>query len=816
MDNKPRAREKRVVEGGKGVSVSGSGTGLGKVGSGSAMGGGASGGPKRDGGSGGPGGKMGLIIALIVLLLGGGGAGLGSMLGGGDMSTEQSAYETQQTDQGSQTQGTGQQSSQPQSSAGAYGSLAGLFGNVSQTSQGWSGEENTRKLDTSVDPGARERYTKIRGNGEDTVTIMVYMCGTDLESRSGMATNDLNEMTKASLSDKVNLLVYTGGCKGWKNNIVSSRKNQIYKVENGGLKCLEKDMGSAVMTDPATLTGFIKYCGSNYPADRNMLIFWDHGGGSISGYGYDEKNPKSGSMTLSGINTALKNAGLKYDFIGFDACLMATVETDLMAASYADYMIASEETEPGVGWYYTDWLTALSGDTSMPTIEIGRNIVDDFINVCARSCRGQKTTLSVVDLAELSQTVGDEFKAFSQNTTELIKSGEYKVVSDARSNSREFAVSTKIDQIDLVNFAQGLGTDEGKALAETLLSAVKYNNTSPNMTDSYGISVYFPYRKTSSVSKAMSTYKDIGLDSDYSACIREFASLELSGQAAGGGTEYSGSMPSPLTVLLGSGGSAGSSLEGLGQLTDMISMLSGVSGASDIFSGRSLSDEDTAQYILDNQFDAGALKWQTAEDGSRYIALPEEQWGLVHSVDLNMYYDTGSGYADLGLDNLYSISDDGRLIPDVDGTWISIDLQPVAYYHTDTVDDGENYTITGYVPALLNGERVKLILIFDNENPYGYVAGADPDYASDETETVSRGLIELKDGDKLRFLCDLYNYDGTLDDSHYLGEEMTVDTSKLEISNTEIGDGHNCMALYKFTDIYDQTYWTDVLELPKE
>lgn len=815
MGNRPGAREKRVTEGGKGVSVSGSGTGLGKVGSGSAMGGG-SGGPQRDGGSGG-GGKMGFIIALIVLLLGGGGAGIGSMMGGD--ASDQGAYDTQQTTMDTQPQSS-QQSSQPQASqstTGGYGSFASLFGDISQTSQGWIGEENTRKLDTSVDPAARERYIKIRGNGDDTVTIMVYLCGTDLESRSGMATNDLTEMTKAALSDKVNVIIYTGGCKGWKNNVVSSRTNQIYKVENGGLKCLEKDMGNAVMTDPATLTGFIKYCGSNYPADRNMLIFWDHGGGSISGYGYDEKNPKSGSMTLSGINTALKNAGLKYDFIGFDACLMATVETDLMAASYADYLIASEETEPGVGWYYTNWLTALSKDTSMPTIEIGKNIVDDFVDVCARSCRGQKTTLSVVDLAELSQTVGDEFKAFSQNTTELIKNGEYKVVSDARSNTREFAPSTKIDQIDLVTFARGIGTDEGNALADTLLSAVKYNNTSSNMTDSYGISVYFPYRKTSSVSKAMSTYKDIGLDSEYSDCIREFASLELAGQGATGGNTFSGSGPSPIDILLGgSGGSSGSSMQGLGQLTDMISMLSGMSGASDIFSGRSLSDEETAQYILDNQFDAGALTWQTADDGSKFISLPENQWSLVHSVDLNMYYDTGSGYADLGLDNLYSFDEEGRLIPDVDGTWISIDSQPVAYYHTDTVDDGENYTITGYVPALLNDERVKLILIFDNENPYGYVAGADPDYASDETETVSRGLIELQNGDKLKFLCDLYNYDGTLDDSHYLGEEMTVDTSKLEISNTALGDGDKWIALYKFTDIYDQSYWTDILEHPAD
>ena len=264
-------------------------------------------------------------------------------------------------------------------------------------------------------------------------------------------------------------------------------------------------------------------------------------------------------------------------------------------------------------------------------------------------------------------------------------------------------------------------------------------------------------------------------------------------------------MPSPLSVLLG--GSGGASAQGLGQLTDMISMLSGMSGASDIFTGRSLSDEDTAEYILENKFDPGLLNWKDGADGTKYIELPEEQWSLVHAVDLNIFYDTGSGYADLGLDNLYSIDEQGRLNPDVDGTWLSIDSQPVAYYHTDTVDDGENYTITGYVPAILNEERVKLILIFDNENPYGYVAGADPDY--EETETVARGLLELKDGDTLQFVCDLYSYDGRLDDSHYLGEAIKVDTSKLEISNTAIGGEY--ITLYRFKDIYDQSYWTDRL-----
>lgn len=98
---------------------------------------------------------------------------------------------------------------------------------------------------------------------------------------------------------------------------------------------------------------------------------------------------------------------------------------------------------------------------------------------------------------------------------------------------------------------------------------------------------------------------------------------------------------------------------------------------------------------------------------------------------------------------------DGELIVDVDGSWLSISGQPVAYYHTDSTEDGEAYSITGYVPAKLNGERVKLILIFDQENPKGYIAGAQPVYDElTETATVARGLKELRPGDTLDFICD--------------------------------------------------------------
>jgi hypothetical protein len=74
-----------------------------------------------------------------------------------------------------------------------------------------------------------------------------------------------------------------------------------------------------------------------------MLIFWDHGGGSISGYGYDEKNAYAGSMNLAGLNTAFRDGGVKFDFIGFDACLMATMETALMLDEHPQIVDAIEK-----------------------------------------------------------------------------------------------------------------------------------------------------------------------------------------------------------------------------------------------------------------------------------------------------------------------------------------------------------------------------------------------------------------------------------------------------------------------------------------
>ncbi len=791
-------------------------------------------GPTRSGG----GSKLIMIVVALVVLFGGG--KLTGLFGGNSSdlqlpSAQPTAYTGQQPSGGTDLLQSGGLSDLLSSFLGSSGSSiydflptggvstgtqtsqtggltgGGLMGNLSSYFSS-EGGTNSSKPDQTVASGARKKRTVIRGGGKDTVTVLVYMIGSDLESQNGMGTADLKEMTKASLSDKVNLIVYTGGARSWKNKVVSSSVQQIYQVKEGGLYRLEDDMGSAAMTKPATLAKFIQYGAKNFAADRMCLILWDHGGGSVSGYGRDERNSSAGSMSLAGINTALKDGGVNFDFVGFDACLMATVENGIMLEKYADYMIASEETEPGVGWYYTNWLNALSKNTSMPTVDLGKQIADDFVAVCNQQCRGQATTLSVVDLAELAATVPAELKDFSQDTIAMIRDKKYQQVSTARSRTREFAQSARIDQVDLVHFARNMGTKEGEELAKALEGAVKYNRTGGSISNAYGLSIYFPYKQVGKVNQAVSAFQAIGMDSEYTRCIQEFASLEVSGQVVSGTplSSYGSATPSAMPGMLGSllGGGGFSSSAGDGDLMDSLlgSLMGGGSSGGDLFSflsGRSMTEEETRNYILENHFDETQLSWV---DGR--IHLSSEQWKMVESLYLNVFYDDGKGFIDLGLDPVYT-TDGDDLLADFDGTWISINRQPVAYYYLNTAEEGENYAITGYVPVKLNGVRANLILVFDSERPEGYIAGAQPVYPGDENGTLPKMLIGIGEGDRLEFLCDYFDYEGNYQDTYRLGDPMVLG-AEVEIANTPI-DAAKARVTWCFTDLYQQSYWTPAL-----
>ncbi len=823
MENRPVGRKRNVQEGGSGVHRKGEGLGTGPVGGSGAFGGdsgqssGGSG-PQRSGGRS----PLFMIIIVVILLLGGGG-GLTSFLGGGGLSSTQDTTQYTNTQPAQTTTST---SSSQLGGLDTIGSLLGGFGSYGGYSEGlnsvsWSGDNNNGQLNREVSSKARAKRTVIKGDGSDVITIMVYMCGADLESRGGMASKDLQEMLRADLGDKINLIIYTGGSKSWQNNVVSSSTNQIYQIKNGQMALLKDNLGNVPMTKPENLSGFIKWTASNFPADRYDLIFWDHGGGSVGGYGYDEKFPSAGAMSLAGINTALKDGGVIFDFVGFDTCLMATVENALVVSNYADYLVASEETEPGVGWYYTDWLTALGKNTSLETLDIGKNIIDSFTAACAQSCQGQKTTLSMIDLAELSETVPSELADFSKDTSEKIQNNEYSLVSTARSSTREFAASSRIDQVDLVDFAIRMDTEESKELAQALRNAIKYNRTSSNMTNAYGLSIYFPSKKMSKVDGMVNTYEAIGMDEEYAKCIQDFAAVNVAGQVAAGGSSTASPMGSLFGDFTGSAGTSTGTSSSADAITQLLttflssdfSSISGLTASNTSFLGKSLDVEKTANYIANNHFDSSALIWTTNDAGESVISLTESQWREVTNLEFNMFYDDGEGYVNLGMDNIMDYDEAGNLRPITDKAWMAVEGQVVSYYAIDVQGSDNDYTITGRVPCLVNGNYANLILVFDAEHESGYVAGVNYDYKEGETETVAKNVTELEMGDEIQFIADCYKYDGTYQDTYEIGDTLVIDKDmkELEISDRVAGDGKVKVA-YCFTDKYQQKYWTPMLE----
>lgn len=700
--------------------------------------------------------------------------------------------------------------------------------------------------DVTVSNKARDRYTTIKGKGKDTVTVMIYLCGSDLESEHSMATADLNEMLHADLNDdKVNVIVETGGAKKWNNSVISNKTNQRYRVTSRGLQVLDKDVGKKSMVDPNTLVSFIQFCAKNYPANRYMLIMWDHGGGAISGYGYDQT--ASGTMTLDKINSALKKGGVKFDFVGFDACLMATLETALVTEPYADYLIASEESEPGTGWYYTDWLTELSKNTSISTVELSKTLIDDFTDVSKKNYPGCNTTLSIVDLAEFAGTVPDAFNDFSADISKMLDDKDYKKVADARADAREYGVSAKVNHIDVIDFATKIGSKKAKALASALKGCVKYNRASVSMKNSNGLSIYFPYSSFKSMNSAVSLYSTIGVSSEYSRCIKSFASLAAGGQIATGGTtssaygslfgDYSSTPSSSSGDILGTllggylgGSGSNDSLSSLfggsqsfyggsssGGAMDFLGSILGSGSDSWFDSGRALKYKD---YYDNNSLTVADMELTEKAEGEYVLELSKEKWDLVKSVRINVFAKEDDHYVDLGMDNADVIDandegmldEDGNLRIKFDNSWMTVNKQPVAYYFMQAVEDGKNWAEVGYVPILLNGERYYMFIVFDNEiagHEDGYVAGVQPVYNESEVPTLAKGFIQLKAGDKIDFIFDCYSADGTYENSYIYGKQITV-KNDLTVGYMDLGD-LECDVTYCLTDIYGNEFWTEAL-----
>lgn len=273
---------------------------------------------------------------------------------------------------------------------------------------------------------------------DTTVTFMVYMDAASLESGDApFATYDLMQMMEAELSDRVRVIVQTGGTRRWgrsdgisagadsvladtetnadsastdtemdartfvtDTSEISADSTQRYELADHGMMLLE-DLGvQQDMTDAQTLKEFLLFCAQEAPADRYMLLLWGHGRGPVIGYGQDDFQGFYSAMTLTALADAVSGAseegGFTIELIGFDACLMGCVETVYALRGCCAYLAVSEDYEPAYGWQYTRVFHALSEDPSIPIEQFAQVIVDAYMEEAERS--GDRGILAVIDM----------------------------------------------------------------------------------------------------------------------------------------------------------------------------------------------------------------------------------------------------------------------------------------------------------------------------------------------------------------------------------------------------------------------------------
>ena len=175
------------------------------------------------------------------------------------------------------------------------------------------------------------------------------------------------------------------------------------------------------MAKHTTLSDFIRWGAENYPAEKNILILWDHGGGSSTGLIMDELYDDA-IMSLEGLERALKNGGVHFDICMTDTCLMANLETAQAVKDYADYLLASEEVLPGMGSNYEEFLQNLYDEPECGAVRLGRIICNTTELMYAEQGDNfelKGLTLSMIDLSRID-AVAEAFEAFMKEVVELV------------------------------------------------------------------------------------------------------------------------------------------------------------------------------------------------------------------------------------------------------------------------------------------------------------------------------------------------------------------------------------------------------------
>lgn len=394
-------------------------------------------------------------------------------------------------------------------------------------------KDNSTNSNVSNTNDVKATYTK-----KEKETVMIYMVASNLESEAALASKDIVEMVESKFNkDNMDVLICTGGTKKWWIDGIPNNKCTVYKVCDNDIEPIYTMQGKN-MAESDTLTEFLDYGYENYKSDCYGLVLWDHGAGAIVGYGADE-NYNYDTLTIDELTKSFSNSKIikdknKFEWIGFDACLMGMIEVADSLKPYSNYMIASEEVEAGEGWDYS-FLKEMSNNKKFDGVDTGKIITDSYGAFYESGKQAYKPdyVLSCMDLSKTDKVI-KSLEDFVNSAEKELKSGGYSKIASARSGVKTFgrdggkSFYDTVDIYDLANKMQNMYSKESTKLKESIEEMVVHNKT--NIPEAKGLAIYFPYENKDYASKWLEQYDDFKFSKTYSSFIKDFSST-LSGSA---------------------------------------------------------------------------------------------------------------------------------------------------------------------------------------------------------------------------------------------------------------------------------------------
>ena len=543
----------------------------------------------------------------------------------------------------------------------------------------------------------------------------------------GAASDDIAEMSSASLSENVKVVLQTGGAGAWQNGLINPNRSQRFLFDARGFRQIT-DEHIQNMGQKDTLVDFLSFCREEYPADHQILIFWDHGAGV---FGFSSDNLYGGDMlTMEELRQALEEVCQAdtqeppFEVIGFDACLMASVEVAETLHGYGKYLVASEEAEPGLGWSYTAWLEELSGNPQMNGAQIGMAIADAGVEAIAEEnvrygeiIGNQPATLSVVDLEGAHRT----YEAYGELMAEILADAvedpkALTALGRAAGQSMKYGQSVYdvFNMVDLGAFMEALsGTypEPAAAVREALADAVVYNRCSVYASGSTGLSVYFPASMNGASS--LLYYLDYIDNLCGNEAVRALYYYKVAGCLNEELQEYVQEM-------------------GYGKAQAL--------------------DSSALRALAETEVELG-------QDGNFSLRAPEEAAALIQEASVYLTQIKGGTARILGEDDLLFLDETGTLRTEFDGKWISIGGNLLELEIIDSTD-----SITRYRAEVLHeGKDSWLILGRNNETGKFSILGV---YSREDEislgELAARNMRMVEPGDSLQPVYNVYDTeDGT-------------------------------------------------------